>query len=98
MDGRLAGSLAGVGWIAKSTFDNLFEALIGGDEDGAATFGVSSALTLGTGTLPLGILGVWSTGLAIAAGLTGDAGVTTGLAIGSVGLGGVGGIDGSEGI
>jgi hypothetical protein len=82
--------------MAKSTFVNLFEALTGGDEDGAAILGVSSALTLGTGTFPLGILGVCTTGFPTAAGLTGDADVTAGLAGVSVVLGGVGGIDGSE--
>ena len=96
MDGFLAGSLAGVGCMAKSTFVNLFEALTGGDEDTAATLGVSRALTLGTGTFPLGILGVCSTGFSPAADLTGGAGVTAGLVDISVVLGGVGGIEGSE--
>jgi hypothetical protein len=41
-----------------STFIIRFEALTGGEDGGAVCLGVIMALTLGTGTLPRGILGV----------------------------------------
>lgn len=64
------GSLGGVGsagsscssFIAKSTLLRRLEALTGGEEGGARCFGVSKARTLGTGTFPLGILGVFAGG------------------------------------
>lgn len=54
-DGAFRGLLAGC--TAKSTFVKRFDALTGGEEVGANCFGVSRALTLGTGYFPRGILG-----------------------------------------
>lgn len=101
LGGFLTGSFAGVGWIAgcmaKSTLVNRLEALTGGEEVGACTLGVSSAFTLGTGTFPLGILGVCRTGISTA-GLTGGAGVMAGWGVALASPGGVPGNDVSEDI
>lgn len=82
--------------MAKSTFVNRFEALTGGEEGGACTLGVSRAFTLGTGTLPLGILGVCMAGLLATGVLAGGAGVTVGWGAAFVTLGGELGSDMSE--
>lgn len=89
-------SFTGVGCTAKSTFVNRLAALTGGEDAGAAILGVSSAFTLGTGTLPLGILGVCNAGFFTANGLAGGAGVTAGLSGTLVTEGGVLGIVASE--
>ena len=57
-EGSFGGTLTGCS--ANSILLRRFEALTGGEEGGAGRFGVSRARTLGTGTLPLGIFGVFA--------------------------------------
>lgn len=54
-----------------SMFISRFEALTGGEDGGAARLGDSNALTMGTGTLPRGILGVRTGGTTATTSATG---------------------------